>query len=67
MICMAYINAKKEKILTMQKMKCINYLNPDKKHCDSGYTVELYLPGCQMLKVGEDILIIQKVQEPLHT
>lgn len=44
-------------MLKIQKMKFINYLNPDKKYYDSSYTVELYLPVCQMLKVGESILI----------
>ena len=45
----------------VQNMKFINYLNPDKKHYDSSYSVKLYLPVCQMLKVGESILIFQKL------
>lgn len=45
----------------VQNMKFINYLNPDKKHYDSSYIVKLYLPVCQMLKVGESILIFQKL------
>ena len=38
-------------------MKFINYLNPDKKPYDSSYVVELCLPVCQILEVGESILI----------
>lgn len=42
-------------------MKFISYLNPHKKHYDSRYIIKLYLPVCQILKVGESILIFQKL------
>lgn len=57
--CVADVNKKERKILLkIQNMKSVNYLNPDKKYYDSSYIVELYLPVCQMLKVGERILIL---------
>lgn len=56
--CVTHVSKKKRKILLkIQNMKFVNYLNPDKKYDDSSYIVELYLPVCQMLKVGESILI----------
>lgn len=56
--CVTHVSKKKRKILLkIQDMKFVNYLNPNKKHDDSSYIVELYLPVCQMLKVGESILI----------
>lgn len=42
-------------------MKFIYYLNPDKKYYDRSYIVELYLPVCQVLEVGESILIFQEL------
>ena len=47
--------------------KCdITYLDPDQKYIDSGYIVELYLPVCHMLEVGESILILEKPQQTLY-
>lgn len=48
---------KRRKNIKNLNVKFINYLNPDKKHYDSSYVVELCLPVGQILKVGESILI----------
>jgi len=56
-----HVSKKKRKILKIQTMNSVDYLNPDKKYDDSGYIVELYLPVCQMLKVGESVLIFSKL------
>lgn len=58
---------KRERNMTkIQNMSSTDYLDPDKKHYDSCYTVELDLPVGQMLKVRESILIFQKLQQHLY-
>lgn len=59
--CVIHVNKKGKILLQIQNKKFINYLNPDKKYYDSSYIIELYLPICQMLKVGESIFIFQKL------